>query len=170
MATQEQPLTDYLRTYGMTDPIELIYFWRNEGITPLTVVKGYAELFLDGTLGTLTSEQHDAMKAIDHCCREAIVKWQDFGDYFHLGQPDEQVLSPTEVDEEGRLYLHEQIFEKAPISLHTVKEFSELLLREKLGTLTDEQQKVIEIINRWCVVAIERWRQPIAFFSKPERA
>ncbi len=149
----------------MPDPVEMLIMWRHDGIHPLTFVHGYADLLLKGVLGSLTEEQCDALAAIDRCCRESIEKWHEFGDYFQLGHLDKQVLSPTEITQAGRLYLRDQIFEKALTSLCTVKSLSEDLLAEKLGTLTVEQREWINVINRRCEIAIDRWRPLLDYFK-----
>jgi hypothetical protein len=169
MVTAKIP-TDHTGEDAVSDPVGLLYRWRNEGLTPLALVKGYAECFLEGKIGTLNSRQQEAMRVIDRCCLEAVGQWHKFGDYFCLNSSDREPLSPTEVGDEGLAFLQEHIFKEALASLYAVKEHSDLLLRDELGSLTDEQREAIDVINRRCEIAIERWNQPIVYFSKSGRA
>jgi hypothetical protein len=155
---------------AVLDPVDLLYQWRNEGRAPLALVAGYAELFLEGNLGTLTRRQHEAMWVIERCCLEAVKRWDEFGDYFRLGCPDKEPLSPTELSDEGLAFLQEHVFKEALASLHTIKEHSDLLLQEELGELTGEQREAIRVISRRSEIAIERWNQPMVYLGRSGRA
>jgi hypothetical protein len=171
MAADKTP-TDHIGAgaYAVSDPVELLYMWRNEGLTPLVLVKGFAECLLEGEIGTLNSRQQEAMQVIDRRCLEAIQRWHEFGNFFCLNSPDREPRSPAEVSDEELAFLQEHIFKEALASLYAVKERSDILLREGLGTLTDEQREAIDVINHRCQIAIERWNQPIVYFSKSGRA
>lgn len=68
---------------------ELFSFWRHEGLTPLSVVRGFTELFLKGAWGLLSAEQHQAMQVIYRSALQAVHRWCYPADYLRFlnGEP-----------------------------------------------------------------------------------
>lgn len=80
---------------------ELFAMWRNEGLTPLSLVQAQAALLLEGAQGPLNDEQRRALEIIDRSCGEAIECWQHPSSYLALNRrTDFEATSLPEIIEE----------------------------------------------------------------------
>jgi hypothetical protein len=75
----------------MSDPqrpdfLDVYAIWRNEGLTPLSTIKGYVDLLLIGGLGPLqlTEQQRQALDIIRQSCSQAIQCWYSLSDYLDI--------------------------------------------------------------------------------------
>jgi light-regulated signal transduction histidine kinase (bacteriophytochrome) len=57
--------------------------WRNNGLTPLTAINGYAELLRRGAFGSLTDPQQQAIATILLNTQQAMHHWYLGTDYLH---------------------------------------------------------------------------------------
>ena len=89
----------------MDDPdfSQLYAMWRNEGLTPLSLIQGYAALLLDEGLGPLSDEQRRALEIIQGACGQAINCWYHPTSYLELvsnKKIDFKAISLPEIIEE----------------------------------------------------------------------
>jgi len=140
--------------------------WRQDGINPLVMVKGYSELLLDNGIGNLNNSQIEVMQKIFDLSKEAINSWHKFTDYFYLNSSDREPISPAEINPIQFKLLREKIIDPALTTLQKIGEYSDALLKEKFGILTNEQREALDIIHRYCVLATQRWDQPINYFKR----
>lgn len=61
------------------DLYELLACWKNEDLTALSLMRGYAELLLDDGYGAITDDQRQAINAISFACQKVIQRWQSRG-------------------------------------------------------------------------------------------
>jgi len=89
MSDQQRP--DFLDVYAI---------WRNHGLTPLSTIKGYADLLSIGALGPLqlTEQQRQALEMIRQTCSQAIQCWYSLSDYLDIAynsrSPEVLALAP----------------------------------------------------------------------------
>jgi len=83
--------------YGIHDTVESIAYWRHEGMTPLTHIKGFSEILADeaGVAGTSDvdfEQQHQWMKMIFESSWRAINYWQQLKLWasIHFDQPNHE--------------------------------------------------------------------------------
>lgn len=100
---------------------QLFAYWRNEDLTKLSLIKGYAELLLEGGFGTITDDQRQAIDTISQVCQKAIQAWHNRSYRIHPLLHQEIVIEPmalSEVIKEALDYLREQIpVDKITVSL-----------------------------------------------------
>ncbi|MEO8610732.1 MAG: DUF433 domain-containing protein [Chloroflexota bacterium] len=68
--------------YAVSDVIETIAIWRNEGLTPLSLIDGYSELLLHDS--QYTQEQKQQFNStIYRSARHAVARWWNFTEWVY---------------------------------------------------------------------------------------
>jgi len=68
--------------YAVGDLIETVAIWRNEGLGPLTSVKGYSKLLLE-YLDLTQDQKRQFTETIFRSSHQAIAKWQNFSSWVY---------------------------------------------------------------------------------------
>jgi signal transduction histidine kinase len=74
--------------------IRLYNMWRHDGIAPLEMIKGYAELLLGDESGDLNDQQRETLELIYKYCKLAINRWHHPSNYLTL-YSDEKIEFET---------------------------------------------------------------------------
>jgi light-regulated signal transduction histidine kinase (bacteriophytochrome) len=68
--------------------LQLFFSWRNDGLAPLVLIKGYTELLLKGEGGDLTHQQREFVEIIYRSCLRAVTLWHHPTDYLQIQAAD----------------------------------------------------------------------------------
>ncbi len=116
-----------------SDLYDLFLIWRHEGIMPLSVIKGYAEMLLEGSVGDLTQEQRSSLEVLRRKSIEGIQYWHTLELYLRLRYGPQKIVwqsaflqhiierSLSDLRQIGFLKHREQVQVDLPASLPLVK-------------------------------------------------
>jgi hypothetical protein len=91
---------------------QLFTYWRNEDLSKLALIQGYAVLLLEDECGPLTSDQRQAIEVINQTCQKAVQAWYDrsyrINPLLYL-EIVVETIALSEIIKEALDYLREQV-------------------------------------------------------------
>ncbi len=124
--------------------------------SPIAVIKGYADLFLDGLLGELTPDQKGPIQAISQYCDKMLTLIRDLLDVSAI-EAGHLAMAPREIDLAA--YLKKNAVDNRLLAKSKSMEFI-LEIPEDLPSIMMDPDRIDQVINNLITNAIK--------FSKPK--
>lgn len=152
---------DDTEVQGLSD---LLSIWTHDGLSPLTVVKGFSDLLHEGYIGPLNQQQKTTIHTIRLSAQTVIDSWNELVDYFHKATLKPS-LSANKLTTDEFHTLRNGIIDPAITTLKTIQAQTARLLNQTDGELTTQQFESLEAVHRACFSAIQRWHDPLDYFA-----
>ena len=139
--------------------------WLHDVRSPLTMIKGFSEIFSDKKTSKLNSRQQKVMREISNHAGVVFENCNEFASFFRADYLSVISLSIDDLSPNEELLLQENVIKPALASLVIVKEKIEDLLQSGQDDIPEEERESLEMMNAYCLKAIESWKELQDYFN-----